>query len=190
MLILKDFISHGNIRACYFHPTNDRLCVKVALKKKHEKLLAKEIKNNSLFRKTIGQYVPRYHKLVRTNKGLGLTCDLIYDDNNKLSPQLKLWLRSGHKLTPELIQQFNDFFARLLKHHLWFYDFNSENFLIRTHNHHHYMIFADTKSLNHNNSWSTLKLEYFIPYLARKRMIRRIKRWYKSYTLPAPEQFQ
>jgi len=190
MLILKDMISHGSVRACYYHPMNNSLCVKVALKKKHNKLLQKEIKNNLLFQKTIGPYVPRYYKLVKTNKGLGLTSDLIYDDNNHLSPRLCDWLRQGKHLTHELTTQFDDFFARLLKYHLWFYDFNDENFLIRTHKNKHYLYFVDTKSLNRHNSWSTLKLEYFIPFLARRRMLRRIRRFYSAYTKNIPQQFQ
>ncbi|MBQ4471782.1 MAG: hypothetical protein II942_00840 [Alphaproteobacteria bacterium] len=190
MLILKDFIWHGNVRACYFHPMHNNLCVKVALNHKHDKLLEKEIKNNALFRKTIPQYVPRYHKLVQTNKGLGLICDLIYDDNNKLSPQIRRWLAAGHKLTPDLIRQFEDFFSRLLKYNLFFYDFNEENFLIRHHKDKNYIVFVDTKSLNRNNSWSTFKLEYFIPFLARRRMLRRIRRWYEKHKVPLPKKFQ
>ena len=124
MLILKDMISHGSVRACYYHPTDNRLCVKVALRKKHNKLLQKEIKNDALFRKTIRQYTPRYYKLVQTNKGLGLTSDLIYDDDNRLSPRLSDWLRQGKSLTKEITAQFDDFFTRLLKYKLWFYDFN------------------------------------------------------------------
>lgn len=37
MLILKDMIACGRTRACYYHPTNKHLCVKVALKKKYVK---------------------------------------------------------------------------------------------------------------------------------------------------------
>lgn len=190
MLILKDMISHGRVRACYYHPTNNRLCVKVALEKKHNKLLHKEIHNDALFRKTIGPYVPRYYKLVNTNKGLGLTSDLIYDDNNHLSPRLIDWLHQGKSLSQDIIRQFDDFFERLLKNRLWFYDFNDENFLIRTHKGHHYLYFVDTKSLNRNNSWSTLKLEYLIPFLARRRMLRRIRRFYQAYIHYIPQQFQ
>ena len=190
MLILKDMISHGRVRACYFHPTHNKLCVKVALKKRHEKLLKKEIDNNALFRKAIGPYVPRYYKLIQTNKGLGLTTDLIYDDNNHLSPRLKDWTEQQKPLTKEIMRQFDDFFARLLKYHLWFYDFNHENFLIRTWNGHHHIYFVDTKSLNRNNSWSTLKLEYICPFLARRRMLRRIRRFYTSHGQKIPIQFR
>ena len=190
MLILKDLISHGRVRACYYHPLHNKLCVKVALKQKHEKLLHKEIHYNALFRKTIGLYVPRYYKLVKTNKGPGLVTDLIYDDNNRLSPRLKDWTAQKKPLSKDIIKQFDDFFTRLLKHNLWFYDFNNENFLIRTHKGHHYLYFVDTKSLNRNNSWSTFKLEYIIPFLARRRMIRRIRRFYISYNLPVPDQFK
>ena len=189
MLILKDMISHGRVRACYFHPTDSKLCVKVALKKKHEKLLKKDLDNNELFRKTIGRYVPNYYELIETNKGLGLIADLIYDDNNHLSPRLKDWL-AKRPFAEDILEQFNDFFTLLLKNRLWFYDFNSQNFLIRTHDNKHYLYFVDTKSLNRHNSWSTLKLEYIIPFLARRRMLRRIRRFYKSYKKTIPTEFQ
>ncbi|MBQ3695786.1 MAG: hypothetical protein II938_02305 [Alphaproteobacteria bacterium] len=189
MLYLKDLISHGRVRACYYHPLHNKLCVKVALNKKHSSLLQKEIKNNELFKKTIGAYVPRYYKLVKTNKGLGLTTDLIYDDNNRLSPRLKDWLKQQKPLSQDIMSQFDDFFSRLLKYQLWFYDFNDENFLIKTHKKRHYLYFVDTKSLNRNNSWSTLKLEYVIPFLARRRMLRRIRRFYTAHHKPIPQQF-
>lgn len=190
MLILKDMISHGQVRACYFHPKDNRLCVKVAQKPKHQKLLQKEINNNALFRKTIGPYVPRYLKIVRTNKGPGLITDLICDDNNRLSPRLTDWHLQGKTVPTEILKQFDDFFTRLLKYHLWFYDFNDENFLIRTHKGHHYLYFVDTKSLNRHNSWSTFKLEYICPFLAKRRMLRRIQRFYTLHKQPIPPQFQ
>lgn len=186
MLILKDLISHGRVRACYYHPTDNRLCVKVALNKKNEKLIRKDLNNNSLFRKTIAPYVPRYYKLIKTNKGLGLTTDLIYDDDNRLSPRLCDWKRTGHSITKELKKQFDDFFGRLFRYRLWFYDFNDENFLIRTHKGRQYLYFVDTKSLNRNNSWSFLKLEYFVPFLARIRMKRRTCRFYEQNKLETP----
>lgn len=190
MLILKDMISHGNVRACYFHPANNRLCVKVALKKSDTKLLQKDLNNNALFRKTIAPYVPRYHKMVKTNKGMGLVTDLIYDDNNQLSRRLADFLLAGQPIPPETQKQFEDFFARLLKHHLWFYDFNDTNFVIRIYNKRVQLFFVDTKSLNRNNSWSTLKLEYFIPWLARRRMLRRIQRFYITHNQKVPAQFK
>ena len=190
ILILKDLISHGRTRACYFHPINNNLCVKVALKKKYEKLLHKEVNNNALFQKTIRLYVTRYYKLVQTNKGLGLVTDLMYDEDNRLSPRLMDWLNQGKTFTKDILWQFTDFFGRLLKHRLWFYDFNDENFILRTRKYRTYVCFVDTKSLNRNNSWSTLKLEYILPFLARRRMLRRIRRFYTSHGLEVPKQFQ
>ena len=181
MLILKDLISHGRVRACYYHPKDSRLCVKVALKPKHKKLLQKEINNDARFRRTIGKYVPRYYKIVSTNKGPGLLTDLIYDDDNRLSPRLADWVCAGKPITKDMVDQFDDFFTRLLKYKLWFYDFNDENFLIRTSKGKPCLYFVDTKSLNRHNSWSTLKLEYIVPALARRRMLRRIQRFYHMF---------
>ena len=189
MLILKDMISHGNVRACYFHPTNNKLCVKVALRPKDKKLLQKDLTNNALFRRTIAPYVPRYYRLVKTNKGIGLIADLIYDDNNALSKRLQDVFSEKKTIPPEVKEQFDDFFSRLLKYHLWFYDFNGTNFLIRRYNNHYQLFFVDTKSLNRNNSWSFLKLEYIIPTLARIRMKRRIQRFYKGIKISLPDRF-
>ena len=86
--------------------------------------MQKDLTNNSLFRKTIAPYVPRYHKLIKTNKGLGLVTDLIYDDNNHLSLRLADFILASKPIPIEIKGQFNDFFSRLLKYHLWFYDFD------------------------------------------------------------------
>lgn len=186
MLILKDMISHGRVRACYYHPTNNKLCIKVTLDKKHDKLLQKEIDNDALFQKTIACYVPRYYELVETDKGLGLVSDLIRDEDGSLSVCLGDWLKNANVLSKEIMDQFDDFFSKLLKFRLWFYDFNAGNFLIRSSKGCFQVLFVDTKSLNHNNSWSTLKLEYICPFLARRRMLRRIRRFYAIHKKQAP----
>ena len=87
-------------------------------------------------------------------------------------------------------KQFDDFFGRLLKYNLWFYDFNDTNFVIRIHGSRAQLFFVDTKSLNRNNSWSTFKLEYFIPWLARRRMLRRIQRFYTVHGYKIPTQLK
>lgn len=180
-------IHHGRVRACYYHPDNPQLCVKVALQKKHNKLLQKEIDNNELFQKTLSSYVTRYYELVPTNYGLGLISDLITDTpTNTLSLRLRDWLKIHKSISPELQEQFQDFFKRLLKYKLWFYDFNNENFLVQKQGDKLRLVFVDTKSLNRNNSWSFFKLEYIIPTLAKIRMKRRIHRFYKVHHLGVP----
>lgn len=186
MLILKKLISHGTVRACFYHPEDKNKCVKVVLHKKYSYLLKKELDNNLLFQEKLSLFVPKYYQLVDTNKGLGLETELIKDDHNQLSPRLVDYLKTKKTLSNELINQFETFFSLLLKHHLWFYDFNLENFLIKTINKKEQLIFVDTKSYNRNNSWSFLKLEYIIPILAKIRMKRRIKRFYKRVEIPIP----
>ena len=186
-LILKNMIHHGRVRACYYHPEKPHLCVKVALCKKHNNLLKKEIDNNELFQKKLSPYVTSYYGLVPTNYGLGLVSELVTDSpTNTLSPRLCDWLKINGHISQELKAQFQDFFERLLKHKLWFYDFNDENFLIQKNNKNLRLVFVDTKSLNRNNSWSFLKLEYLIPILAKIRMKRRIHRFYKLHELKLP----
>ena len=187
-LILKNMIHHGQVRACYYHPEDPQLCVKVALCKKHSKLLKKEIESNEVFQKTLSPYVTPYYGLVPTNYGLGLVSELITDSpTNTLSPRLRDWLKIHKTISKELLPQFQDFFERLLKHNLWFYDFNDENFLIQKKNNNLRLVFVDTKSLNRNNSWSFLKLEYVIPALAKIRMKRRIHRFYESHGIKIPQ---
>ena len=189
MIYLKKMISHGRVRACYYHPEHTHLCVKVALSPKHVKLLQKELDNDALFQEKIGSYVPRYYQLIKTDKGIGLESDLIRDDDGKLSPRLLDYFTTHATLNKQLLQQFQDFFQRLFQYNLWFYDFNNENFLIQTKKGKEHLIFCDTKSFNRNNSWSFLKLEYMIPFLARIRMKRRVHRFYKSNSLPVPPIF-
>ena len=132
VLTLKNMIHHGSVRACYYHPNDPALCVKVSIARKHDNLLTKEINNNTKFQSLLTPYVPKYYDTVDTNYGLGLISDLITDEKtNTISPMLQDWLKIHQKLTTDLQSQFQDFFERLLKYSLWFYDFNFQNFLIQ-----------------------------------------------------------
>lgn len=187
MLILEKMISHGRVRACFYHPEDAGKCVKVAMKKRHEHLLNKEIKNNILFQEKLSPYVPQYYQLIQTNKGVGLETELITDDNHDLSPRLCDYLKTHKTIPLDIKAQFDDFFERLFVHKLWFYDFNVENFLIQTTQQQKRIVFVDTKSFNRNNSWSFCKLEYYISFLAKIRMRRRIIRFYEHLHLSVPK---
>lgn len=185
MLILEGLISQGATRACYKHPHNDKKCVKILFNPKQIKLIYNELKSNQFLQKKLKDMIPGCDEIVKTNLGLGLVMDLIYNDDNQISPSLLVWQKEN-QLNSEILNQFEAFFLELLNQKLWFYDFNDGNFVIQKKGNQEKVIFIDTKSFNHNNSWSTLKLEYFIPTLARWRMKRRIQRFYSKKNIPIP----
>ena len=134
----------------------------------------------------MSKFIPICYEIVETDLGQGLVMDLILNDTGEIAPNLQQWTNKN-KFSPDILSQFEIFFSLLFEHRLWFYDFNNANFVIQHKDGRKNVIFIDTKSFNHNNSWSMLKLEYVIPFLARRRMKRRIHRFYTQNNLMIPK---
>lgn len=189
MLIVKDALSSGATRACYRHPNDPHKCVKILFNPKKIHLIYKQLKNNEKLQKHLAGFIPRCYGMIDTNLGKGLVAELVCNDDGQISPNFACWLKNN-TLTSDIKAQFDAFFIRLLEQKLWFYDFNAGNFVIQHINGTDKVVFIDTKSYNHNNSWSMLKLEYIIPVLAHRRMKRRILRFYSKHNLEIPEKLK
>lgn len=176
MLELTKFINKGETRICFEHPLNNDKCVKVALKHKNEKDLLKEICNYFMVKNELSDHIVCYEsQCVQTNFGKGVVCDLLRDDNGKISNSLAAFLQDNG-LDQELSDQLYHFIYCLLEHNICFYDFNLKNFVVQIKDGRKNLYYTDLKSLNNYKSWSFLKLEKIIPSLAKYLMVRRIKR--------------
>ncbi|MDD4556446.1 MAG: YrbL family protein [Alphaproteobacteria bacterium] len=175
MLILENCIGNGAVRECYIHPFDKSKCVKVLSSSKDYRILKREIKYYPYIQAILGDFIVEYeNELVQTNKGLGLVCELLRDDNDELSKPI-----SSYKMDKELKTELDFFVYNLIQHDLFFYDFNLKNFVVQIKNGEKKLKFIDLKSFESNKSWSFLKMEILIPQLARTIMIRRIKRLYQ-----------
>ena len=121
MLILEKRIGLGAVRECYEHPTDKAKCVKVLLPHAGLSVFERELKNYTAVKDVLKDFViPCEKELVETNKGPGMICDLITDDNGEISQMI-----FNYKKDAEVKEKLDAFAALLLTHKLFFYDFNS-----------------------------------------------------------------
>ncbi len=178
MLILKDRISGGAVRECYFHPEDKEKCVKVIKQKKDVGALQKELQIAARVKEKLSPFICRYDgHLVETNKGPGLVVGLFRDDDGQVSRKLSEFL-SSRSLDADLKNQLDEFFKKLLDHRLYFTDFNLDNFLIVRQKNQLSIKYIDLKSYRVTRTF--FKLEMIFPFLWRRKTIRRINRFYEK----------
>ncbi len=186
MLQLTDLISWGATRECYHHPTDDSHCIKVMQKGKSAETLQQELNIYRKLKQKLGNFICHYTpELVSTNKGLGLECELIIDDNQQPSQPLLNYVQQ-QKLSAEIQTQLQTFFQILLDNNIFFYDFNLMNFVVQERSQHQRLIYIDLKSYRHYKPWTYLGLERFFRPLARHIMRRRIRSLYHKMNLSSP----
>ena len=179
MLVLKKCIGKGAFRECYEHPDDKSKCVKIFLKKEDRSVFQREFKNYSLLKDQLKDYIiPCEKELVETDKGMGMVCDLVRDDDGSASKMI--W---KYQMDDEIKQELDKFTSVLLSRNLFFYDFNENNFIIQIKDGKKKLKFIDLKSYRRNKSWTFLKLENVFDFLARIIMKRRLKRLYRDFHL-------
>jgi len=147
------------------------MCLKIS--RSDKSVNERDLKAYHYVRPYLQHYIAAYGEtLVATNLGPALACELIRDSDGVYSPSYATTWKNG---TPsELVEQFHDFFARLQKHRLFFYDFNPKNFLVQQTENRLRLRYIDLKSLG--QSRSLLGLEA-LPFFAKRKMIRRRDRF-------------
>ena len=180
MLILEKFIGKGSVRLCFEHPDNPNKCVKIANQRKNIRLLEHELETYRRIHPVLGKYLLKYEPtLVQTNFGPGLVCDFLHNADKRPSQTLNAHL-SKNKLAPDIIAQLNDFTRLLLRHNIFFYDFNFTNFMIQKTKAGNRLYFTDLKTYNRYRPWVLLHAEKIIRPLGRAIMKRRLKRLYEQ----------
>ena len=179
MLVLKKCIGKGAFRECYEHPVDKNKCIKIFIKNEDTSVFQREYKNYSALKDQLKDYIiPCEKELVETDKGLGMVCDLVRDDDGSASKMI--W---KYQMDDEIKQELDKFVSILLSRNLFFYDFNGNNFIIQIKDGKKKLKFIDLKSYRRNKSWTFLKLENVFDFLARIIMKRRLKRLYRDFHL-------
>lgn len=100
----KDYMAEGLARKCYFHPENDKLCIKIGKPDVEQSHLYKEINyykklNKRDSSKYENEFYARYHGTVETNLGEGFVYDLVRDEiTNEVSKTLRHYMIKKNKL--------------------------------------------------------------------------------------------
>ena len=188
MLLLKELINKGESRACYAHPDDKNKCIKVPLVASRRNIESNyEIKAYQELKDKLDSYLVWHDtKLIDTDKGQGVVCELLRDDDGKYAKDL-LYYQQNRLIDIDILAQLRQFFTLLLQNNIFFFDFNYKNFVILHHNGKKQLKYIDMKSYRNPHSWTFLKLEKFIPCLAKSKMRRRIIRFYAQGHLDYPK---
>lgn len=187
MLYLKELIGRGGVRECYRHPFLEDKCVKVVQKKEDLPELLREARVAKLTEPYLKDFTVEYEgELVDTDRGPGLVCGLVRDDDGLPAPTLGAFLEGGNSVS-QVEAQLNSFIGRIISCDIFFYDLNLGNFVVKSSiSGHKKLFFIDLKSLHKNGYLGFLKMERYIVPLAQIIMFRRIRRLYRSLSLSFP----
>ena len=184
MLYLTEYIGGSAVRECYVHPLDRNLCVKVVKHKADLPELTREISVAKLLAPYLKDYIVRYDDgLVETDKGLGLVCELVRnEDDGELALSLAQYQErfGADDVEPELRKVLES----LIRDNLFFYDFNMSNFVVkRMASGGKKVVFIDLKGFHKNHYMGFLKMERYIAPLARNIMFRRMRTLYSELNL-------
>ncbi len=170
--------SEGATRKCYRHPDDDNLCLKI--EKAPDGTNQRDLSAYVRVRDILGSYIVDYGKsLLETNLGAALCCGLIRDHDGTLSQSFAEY-RRAQSVSDSLRNQFTDFFDILQQHDLFFYDLNPRNFMIQRSPDGEHLKYTDLKSLGRTRTLFALER---IPFFARHKLKRRIRRFEKRFLM-------
>jgi hypothetical protein len=181
MLALYDslLINQGKTRACYRHPSDKGLVIKVPIgeKKERNRSNIKELRGyQALMREQIDlSCISHCYGFVTTTLGRGLVCDCIQDDDGKISKTIWDIIVYQEVCDIAYIQKVTDDFCRfLIQRDTRLFDLNLKNIVLRLQNNGTYQPFViDLKGRFDNRE--TIPVSTYFPYFAQKKMIRRTR---------------
>lgn len=181
MIILDKslLINQGTVRACYHHPHDSSLVIKVPTGSKSDRDQANSIelqgyqdlmqKHNAL------TCISHCYGFEPTNMGDGLICDCIYDANGSVSKTILDLINS--KSPPEfsylksVVEQFTRY---LLDENIFIFDLNVKNIVLQQQSDATYWpIIIDLKG--HYELKEFIPLSRYFPYFRRKKLERRCR---------------
>lgn len=134
MLELSDdlLVGTGRDRACYQHPQNPDLCIKVALRP--EKQTYREMVYFSLLTRKGKDmsHLALFRGLTATNLGKGAMFDLVRDSNGEISPTLRQAIASGRISTQALMPLVNELRDYLYRELICIRDLSPNNLMLQT----------------------------------------------------------
>jgi hypothetical protein len=172
-------ISQGRTRACYRHPSDRGLVIKVPVgdKKAQNRSNIKELRGyQALMREQVDLFcISHCYGFVTTSLGRGLVCDCIRDDDGAISKTI--WDIIVHQEVCDVayIQKVTDDFCRfLIQRDTRLFDLNLKNIALRMQKDGSYQPFAiDLKGRFDNKE--TIPVSSYSSYFAKKKMVRRTR---------------
>ena len=181
MIVLDDnaLIGRGTLRACYLHPQNEGLIVKVPLPGSTggDDANRKELMSYQKIRQNHADldHISHCRGLVETDRGTGLICDCIRDCNGDIAKTI--WDVVVYQETcdiEELLEVATTLCNYLIANDLFLFDINLKNIVLKKTEDNGYRAYAiDLKGPYDNKEF--LQLSSRIKFLARKKLKRRSK---------------
>lgn len=138
-------VGRGSERACYRHPNDADLCIKVAHKQqKHHR--SQNVKDFSYYqkleRKAISwEHIPRCHGWIETNLGWGLIFDFLKDEQGQPLPMLDKLLREGLVTLNQIQSDLDELRHYLLENGIFADDLRDSNIACRPKSDGHYHLY-------------------------------------------------
>lgn len=176
-----DLVGEGTLRACYVHPENPDLVIKVPVgdKKGKESANLKELKGyHALMREHVDLFcVSHCYGFVSTNFGKGLVCDCIRDDDGTISKTILDVITAEDGCDFEYVLKVaEDLCSTLISKKIFIFDINLYNVVLRTKFDGSYQpIIIDLKGRYENNEF--LPLSSYIRYFSMKKLERRCRQF-------------
>ena len=183
------FIGKGRTKACYSHPSNEMLCIKIIhnsnanpkeLKKELRELARIERKKHSSL--PFGLIIPRYYGTIDTTLGIGYIFDKIIKKNGSEYPTLRAYLTKKNTTLNEgkiLLKFIHD---KLYESAIIISELNPDNILIIQEGEEPSFALIDGFG-----EGAIIRLAEFLPYFARQKMMRKFPPFEKVSLSLIPE---
>lgn len=187
-----DFIAKGSHKQCFRHPQYKTRCIKVPYNEAGKVDLNREIFYLTHILKNRGPQsgiLPRYYGKVQTNLGEGHVFDLVCDYDGHVSQSLETLLKQNTLSDSQLVslkQALLDLRNRMLGHRVISMSIYPENILYQKINEHNFRLMF----INDMGSGSSLAFEYFLPFMATRKIKRYWNRFIISWQKKLPPQLQ
>jgi hypothetical protein len=181
MLILNDHlvINFGKTRVCYEHPSDPNLVVKTALKGDNDGELSNE-KEMKAYKSLMISHIDlscisHCYDFASTNRGKGLLCQCIRDDDGSISKSLWDIILYQDDCKLDYIQEVTSRFCdHLIEKNVFLFDLNLKNIVLQLQHDGTYKPYAiDLKSRFDTKEF--IPFSKYSKYFARKKLIRRTK---------------
>ncbi|HKJ99466.1 MAG TPA: YrbL family protein [Desulfotignum sp.] len=181
MLVLDDslLINQGKTRACYLHPADKNLVVKVPVGEKKENNLSNitELRGyQALMREQVDLFcISHCYGFVTTSLGKGLVCDCIRDDDGLISKTIwDIVIYQDDCDVDQIKKVAHDFGRFLTRKDTRLFDLNLKNIVLKLRYDGVYEPFAvDLKGRFDNKE--AIPVSRYFPYFAKKKMVRRTR---------------
>jgi len=181
MIALHDslLIGCGTLRACYLHPQNGKLIIKVPLPDRvgGDEANRKEFLSYKKIQQSHAEldHISHCHGFIDTDRGEGLICDCIRDFNGDIAKTIwDIVVYQEICDIDELLEVAGTLCDYLIANDLFLFDINLKNIVLRQKQDNGYRAYAiDLKGPFDNKEF--LQLSSRIKFLARKKLKRRSK---------------